>query len=320
VVVYPDHGTDPALLWRDADTAMYRAKKAGGNQYMHVTQEISAATLEATELEKHLRRALKDGGLELHYQPQFTRNGQLCGLEALVRLRHPVMGIVYPDRFIHIAEESGLIVPLGNWVLDECCRQSREWQDQGFHPVRIAFNVSPLQLARFDFSGYVMERLHHHGLAPTGLEIEVTESTVMRNVGQVARQIETLARAGIHFSVDDFGTGYSSLARLHQLPVQTLKIDRSFVERLNDPHGTYAIVQAIIFVAHSLGLKVVAEGVEREDQLNRLWQLDCDCVQGYLFARPLPAMMITRMLADRERASASAASPAEQLVTVPGTL
>ncbi|MCU1314124.1 MAG: domain S-box/diguanylate cyclase protein, partial [Acidobacteriaceae bacterium] len=320
IAVYPDHGYDPAQLWRDADTAMYRAKKSGGNQYVHVSQEISAATLEASELEKHLRRALKDGGLELHYQPQFTRDGQLCGLEALVRLRHPVRGLIYPDRFIPLAEESGLIVALGNWVLDECCRQSREWQDMGFHPVRIAFNVSPVQLTRFDFSSYVIDRLRHHRLPPSALEMEVTESTVMRNIGQVARQIDMLARTGIHFSVDDFGTGYSSLAHLHQLPVQTLKIDRSFVERLNEPNGTYAIVQAIVFLAHSLGLIVVAEGVEREDQLDRLWQLDCDRVQGYLLARPQPASAITSMLAERLRTPSTLFAGEPQFAQVTGAV
>jgi diguanylate cyclase (GGDEF)-like protein/PAS domain S-box-containing protein len=321
IAVYPDHGTDPAVLWRDADTAMYRAKKSGGNQFMYVSQEISAATLEATELEKHLRRALKDGGLELHYQPLYTRDGQLCGLEALVRLRHPLLGLVYPDRFIPIAEESGLIVPLGNWVLDECCRQSREWQDRGLHPVRIAFNVSPLQLTRFDFSSYVIERLRHYKLAPSALEMEVTESTVMRNIGQVTRQIDTLARMGIHFSIDDFGTGYSSLAHLHQLPVQTLKIDRSFIERINEPNGTYAIVQAIVFLAHSLGLVVVAEGVEREDQLNRLWQLDCDRVQGYYFAQPLPAPAIVRLLKERVHIPAASISAAiEQIAHAPSAV
>jgi EAL domain-containing protein (putative c-di-GMP-specific phosphodiesterase class I) len=287
-----------------------------------VAQEISAATLEATELEKHLRRALKDGGLELHYQPLYTRDGQLCGLEALVRLHHPILGMIYPDRFIPIAEESGLIVPLGNWVLDECCRQSREWQDRGFHQVRIACNVSPLQLTRFDFSSYVIERLHHYRLSPSALEMEVTESTVMRNIGQVARQIDTLARMGIHFSVDDFGTGYSSLAHLHQLPVQTLKIDRSFVERINEPNGTYAIVQAIVFLAHSLGLIVVAEGVEREDQLALLWQLDCDRVQGYYFARPLPASAIARLMSERDRIPvASITLPAaDRVMHAPGAV
>jgi EAL domain-containing protein (putative c-di-GMP-specific phosphodiesterase class I) len=185
--------------------------------------------------------------------------------------------------------------------------------------VRIAFNVSPLQLTRFDFSSYVIERLRHYKLSPSALEMEVTESTVMRNIGQVARQIDTLARMGIHFSVDDFGTGYSSLAHLHQLPVQTLKIDRSFVERINEPNGTYAIVQAIVFLAHSLGLIVVAEGVEREDQLTLLWQLDCDRVQGYYFARPLPASAVTRLLTERVRiAIASVSLPAERVVHAPG--
>ena len=326
IAIYPDHGTDAAALWRDADTAMYRAKKSGGNQYMYVSQEISASTIEAAEMEKHLRRSLKDGGLELYYQPQYTRDGQLCGLEALIRLHHPLLGLIYPDRFISIAEESGLIVPLGNWVLDEVCRQSRLWQEQGYHPVRIAFNVSPLQLTRFDFSSHVIERLRAHKLSPSMLEMEVTESTVMRNIGQVARQIDTLARLGIHFSVDDFGTGYSSLAHLHQLPVQTLKIDRSFVERINEPSGTYAIVQAIIFLAHSLGLLVVAEGVEREDQLDRLWQLDCDRVQGYLFAPPLPASAIARIMRERIRipavsvASSAVASAAERIVQTPSAV
>ena len=299
VAIYPDNGTEPSALWRNADIAMYRAKRSGGNQYMLVSQEISASSLESIELERHLRRALKDGGLELHYQPQYTRDGQLCGLEALVRLHHPVLGMVSPDRFIPIAEETGLIVPLGNWVLDEVCRQSRQWQQQGFHPIRIAFNVSPLQLTRFDFSSHVLERLRVNQLSPAMLEMEVTESTVMRNIAQVARQIETLARLGIHFSVDDFGTGYSSLAHLHQLPVQTLKVDRSFIARINEPNGTYSIVQAIIFLAHSLGMQVVAEGVEREDQLNRLWHLDCDRVQGYLFAPALPAAAIAQLMRDR---------------------
>ena len=210
-----------------------------------------------------------------------------------------------------MAEESGQIVALGNWVLDEVCRQSRAWQQQGLDPIRIAFNISPLQLARFDFSSHVLERLRVHQLSASVLEMEVTESTVMRNVGQVARQISTLARLGIHFAVDDFGTGYSSLAHLHQLPVQTLKVDRSFVERINDANGTGAIVQAIIVLAHSLGLTVVAEGVEREEQLQRLWQLDCDRVQGYYFARPLPPAEIARMLQQR----VSAQSPASAALT-----
>ncbi len=320
IATYPEDGSDAAVLWRNADIAMYRAKKSGGNQYTHVSREISANTLEAVELERHLRRALKDGGFELLYQPQYTRDGMLAGLEALVRLHHPVLGIIEPGRFVPIAEECGLIVALGNWVLDEVCRQSRLWQQEGFDPVRIAFNVSPLQLTRYDFSSHVLERLRVYQLSPTMLEIEVTESAVMRNIGQVARQIGTLARLGIHFSVDDFGTGYSSLAHLHELPVQSLKVDRSFVERINDPNGTSAIVQAIIVLAHSLGLQVVAEGVEREDQLQRLWQLDCDRVQGFLFAPPQSAAETGRILRQRVAAQADAVVAAPLVLSTSGHL
>ncbi len=308
IAIYPDHGTDAAVLWRDADTAMYRAKKSGGNQWLSVSHEITVSATEANELEMYLRRALKEGGLELHYQPQFTMELNLCGLEALVRLRHPELGIIYPDRFISIAEESGLIVPLGNWVLEEVCRQCTRWQREGFYPGRIAFNVSPLQLTRFDFSRQIIDVLAGCGISPTLLEMEVTESTVMRNIGHVAQQIDTLARLGIHFSVDDFGTGYSSLGHLDQLPVQTLKIDRSFIERICEPNGTYSIVQAIIFLAHSLGMRVVAEGVEQEEQLVRLQELECDRVQGYLFAAPMPASEILVRFKEDPRALVDAHS------------
>jgi EAL domain-containing protein (putative c-di-GMP-specific phosphodiesterase class I) len=212
---------------------------------------------------------------------------------------------------------------MGNWVLDEVCRQSLLWQQEGLYPPRIAFNVSPLQLTRFDFCKHIIETLDRCGLSPSLLEMEVTESTVMRNISHVARQIETLARLGVHFSVDDFGTGYSSLGHLHQLPVQTLKIDRSFIERICEPNGTYSIVQAIIFLAHSLGMLVVAEGVEREDQLERLRQLECDRVQGFLFAPPLPVDAIASLLRGnlRDNVEASSASswtaqrtPAEPVV------
>jgi diguanylate cyclase (GGDEF)-like protein/PAS domain S-box-containing protein len=296
IAVYPDDGTDAAILWRDADTAMYRAKKSGGNQFLCVCDELRVSAVQANDFEMQIRRALKDGGLELHYQPQFTMSGQLCALEALVRLHHPQLGIIHPEKFISIAEESGLIIPLGNWVLEEVCRQICQWQQQGFRPLRIAFNVSPLQLTRFDFARKVIEVLSRTQISPSLLEMEVTESTVMRHVGHAAEQIEMLARMGVHFAVDDFGTGYSSLGHLHQLPVETLKIDRSFVAKLCDSDGTCSIVQAIVFLAHSLGMRVVAEGVERKDQFVRLQQLECDRVQGFLFAAPMPAIEIAALL------------------------
>jgi diguanylate cyclase (GGDEF)-like protein/PAS domain S-box-containing protein len=301
IAVYPTDGQDHEILWRNADMAMYRAKHSGGNQYLSMSSEISASVSEANEIELHLRRALKEGGLVLHYQPIFGEHGELRALEALVRLQHPKFGLIAPEKFIPLAEEVGLIIPIGNWVLNEVCRQSTVWRENSLPPVMMALNVSPLQLNRFDFASHVVEVLAHYKMSPHLLGIEVTESTVMRNISDASRQIEILARSGIEFSVDDFGTGYSSLGQLHRLPVQTLKIDRSFIERITEENGTYAIVQAIIFLAHSLNLKVVAEGVEREDQLASLQELDCDMYQGYLFSPPVPAAAAATLLRDGRR-------------------
>ena len=296
VAIYPDHGVDAGGLWRSADAAMYRVKRSGGNQFVLVSHEISQSTAEANELEIFMRRALKDGGFEMYYQPEYGLDGRFRGLEALLRLHHPKYGMVSPDRFIPIAEESGLIVPLGNWVLREVCRQGKEWRENGFFVDRIAINVSPLQFMRMDFSRQVRDVLAELDVDPTSLEIEMTETTVMRNLEDVARQMRDLADLGVQFSVDDFGTGYSSLRHLHQLPIQTLKIDRSFIERVCDPRGTSALVQAILSLAHSLGLQVVAEGVERREQMEALMQMNCDLMQGFLFARPQPAADIPLLL------------------------
>ena len=310
IAIYPDDGTDSQALWRSADTAMYRAKNSGGNQYLFVSNEISASASEASEIELWMRRALKDGGFEVYYQPQYTMDGDLYGLEALLRLQHPVEGMIPPLRFIPIAEESGLIVPIGNWVLEEVCRQSAEWQRQGLPPIRIALNVSPLQFMRSDFSLQVRAVLAAFQMDPSLIEIEMTETTVMRKFDEIARQMLDLSELGVRFSVDDFGTGYSSLRHLHQLPVKTLKIDRSFIERICDPNGTYAIVQAILSLAHSLDMHVVAEGVEREDQVEILRELKCDIIQGFLWGRPQPARSIPALLL----APAAADTPAQTTV------
>jgi diguanylate cyclase (GGDEF)-like protein/PAS domain S-box-containing protein len=296
IAIYPDDGTDSQALWRSADTAMYRAKNSGGNQYLFVSNELSTAATEANEIELLMRRALKDGGFEIYYQPQYTINGCLNGLEALLRLRHPVEGMIPPARFIPVAEDSGLIVPIGNWILEEVCRQSSEWRRQGLPAVRIALNVSPLQFMRADFSLQVRAVLAAFQMDPGLIEIEMTETTIMRKLDEIARQMLDLSSLGVHFSVDDFGTGYSSLRHLHQLPIQTLKIDRSFIERISDPNGTYAIVQAILSLAHSLDMKVVAEGVERQEQVDILRELKCDVIQGYLWGRPQPAPFIPSLL------------------------
>ncbi|MGB9031913.1 MAG: EAL domain-containing protein [Acidobacteriaceae bacterium] len=296
IALYPDHGTDAGELWKNADTAMYRVKHSGGNDFVLVSQEISQSTTEANELELFMRRALKEGGLELYYQPEYGREGEICGLEALLRLHHPKYGMVSPERFIPIAEESGLIVPMGNWVLREVCRQSKEWASRGLAVPRIAINVSPLQFMRMDFSRQVRQAVKETGVAADSLEIEMTETTVMRNLEDLARQMRELAEIGVHFSVDDFGTGYSSLQHLHQLPIERLKIDRSFIERVCEPNGTSALVQAILSLAHSLGLEVVAEGVERQQQAECLARMKCDVMQGFFFAPPLPAAEIPALI------------------------
>ncbi len=295
--VYPDDGKEIEQLWRDADAAMYQAKRAGGAQWFRVSDEISSSASEANEIELGLRRALKTGAIAVHYQPQMTVDGRLHSFEALFRSTAPSLQRIPTDRMIAIAEESGLIVPLGNWVLEEVCRQARAWIDEGLTPIQVAVNVSPLQLTRFDFARQVTRTLERYHLSARMLEFEVTESTMMPDRGGDApHQIATLARMGIHFSVDDFGTGYSSLGRLHQLPVDSLKIDCSFTRRIAEFNGTYPTVEAIIALAHTFGMKVVAEGVEDEEQLRLLKGLGCDRVQGFLFSRPLAAAAATELL------------------------
>jgi diguanylate cyclase (GGDEF)-like protein/PAS domain S-box-containing protein len=296
ISIYPDDGTDPSQLRRLADAAMYRAKQAGGSQYFLVSSQCSGTVAEINELERFMRAALTEEGLELFYQPQYSMAGNLCSLEAQLRLNHPQLGTITAERFLPIAEECGLIVPLGNWVLDEVCRQSAVWRSLGLATLRVSLSVSPLQFLHSDFSGRVLSAMTESGLDPRLLELIVTENTVMRNRPEVATQMRSLAGLGVHFSVADFGSSYSCLSHLHQLPVSTLKIDYSFVERITDPNGTYTIVQAIVALAHSLGMKVAGEGVERADQMECLRALGCDFVQGPALAPALPAMGIPKYL------------------------
>jgi len=293
IAVSPADGKDATTLWRNADSAMYRAKRAGGNQYLCMSPEIALLNSEANLMERFVRQSLKTGAFELHYQPLYKITGELHSLEALVRLRHPEQGLISPQRFIAIAEERGLIVPLGNWVLNEICAQSATWQREGLPPVRIDINISPLQITRPDFAMNVLEVLASHDIDPHLIGMEITETAMMRNLAEASRQIEFLAAVGIAFSIDDFGTGYSSLGQLDKLPVQSLKIDRTFVDRICLSGGTYSIVDAIISMAHSLRLNVVAEGVENHEQWASLRHLGCDIIQGYLFSTPLQASQIT---------------------------
>lgn len=317
IAIYPDDGTDPAELWRAADNAMYEAKHQGGGRYLFVSPEINSPANQACELEPYMRRKLDEGGFEIYYQPVYSIAGDLCGLEAQVKLDHPRLGTIPPDRFIPIVEESGLILPLGNWMLEEVCRQSAAWQREGNPPIRISFHVSPLQFTRSDFSAQVMRALSQYELDPLLLEIGVSETTVMGNPPEVARQMRSLAALGVRFSADNFGTGYSPLRHLHQMPISSLKIDRSFVERIAAANGTGSIVQAIVALGHSLGLAVAAEGVENDDQLRALRKLGCDFVQGRFFAAPMPASRVLRHLATSLAQGARSAPISTRIQPIP---
>lgn len=301
IAVYPDDGTAFAELWRAADGAMYRAKHSGGRQYLFVAPETEVSVTEASELERYMRRMLKQEGFEVDYQPIYSIAGSLCGLEALLRLHHPRFGMVPPSRFIPIAEECGLIAPLGDWVIREICRQAAEWRRQGLKPIRIAVNVSGLQFLRPEFSTEVAQAISDFGVDPLMLELDVTESALMSNLPEIARQTRELAALGVHFSIDDFGAGFSSISHLHQLPISTLKIDHSFTEQVAALNGTHSIVQAAIAMGHGLGLQVLAEGVGSEAQLEALRRLECDFLQGELLAAPLPAARIPRFLLQPSR-------------------
>jgi len=244
---------------------------------------------ERRELEAELKQALETGiGFSLAYQPICQPDGTLSGFEALLRFRSPRLGDLSPGNFIPIAEENGLIVPLGEWVLREACRQSQEWQDAGYTAFSMAVNISALQFAREDFADTVAHILHQTGQPAEMLILELTESILMNDLTESARQMDRLKLLGIRIAIDDFGTGYSSLSCLHRLPIDVLKIDRSFIEHMHEEDGTGPIVEAVLSMAQTLGLRVVAEGVETAQQLDTLHQGGCDVIQGFFFSRPVP--------------------------------
>ena len=295
VAVYPDHGTDGTQLWKTADAAMYRAKRAGGSRHFLVGGDMTTAAAESLGVDTHMRAMLLERGFQLQYQLQYKLNGEIRGVEALLRLPHPLLGTISPNRFIAIAEENGLIHSLGKWVLEEACRQLMLWNVQRELPVCIAINISPLQLMRPDFLAEVQQVISESGIDPKWLEMEITERVVL-NVDEIAKRMTELAEMGIRFAVDDFGTGYSSLQHLHRLPISTLKIDGSFVQQLCESSRSYSLVKSIIAMGHSLHMEVIAEGVEHQDQMQVLRELDCDCIQGFLLSRPAPPETIEGLL------------------------
>jgi diguanylate cyclase (GGDEF)-like protein/PAS domain S-box-containing protein len=286
----PDHGTDSETLIKNADAAMYSAKENGRNNSRFFTRELNAKAEERLALENNLRVALDRGEFFLVYQPQLEiASGRITGVEALLRWRHPELGLVPPDRFIPIAENSGLIVPIGEWVLGMACTQARRWQELGLPLLPMAVNVSAVQLHQERFVQMVRRVLDETGLAPQYLELEITERVLLSNTGKTLAMLQELARMGLQLSIDDFGAGYSSLSYLQDLPVGKLKIDRSFIQAMTvNPRDT-AIVAAVIGMGHSLNLKVLAEGVETEEQMSFLRAHNCDEIQGYYFSKPLAA-------------------------------
>jgi diguanylate cyclase (GGDEF)-like protein/PAS domain S-box-containing protein len=299
VAVYPYDAADATSLQKNADLALYRAKSMGRNRHECFVPDLSLATTERLSFENQLRNVIKTGELMLHYQPQVNPQGRLVGLEALVRWNHPTLGLLMPGKFISLAEETGFILSIGEWVLDEACRQNRAWQAAGYPPVRVAVNVSALQFAQPNFSDSVTTALERHGLDPQWLELEITESLLMKHTRETAAKLEVIREKGVAVALDDFGTGYSSLAYLQQLPIDALKIDRSFVRQIEaatPSSGSLAVIRAIASLGNSLGMHVIAEGVETENQRDLLCQAGCDGLQGYLFGKPAPAAAIEEML------------------------
>ncbi|HUK03124.1 MAG TPA: EAL domain-containing protein [Steroidobacteraceae bacterium] len=299
--VYPRDGASFEDLLKSADTAMYKAKESGRNTFRFFTPNMHAAALERLMLENDLRQALAEKRFVLHYQPQIDlRSGALIGVEALIRWHHPKLGLVLPAKFIPIAEETDLILSIGAWAMREACRQMREWQDAGVLAVPVAVNLSARQLARGDLVERVGAALHASGLPGASLEIEITESMLIEETDQTLQSIRGLEELGVKVAMDDFGIGYSNLSCLKRFPLRRLKIDRSLVRELTVGEGDHAIVSAIISMGHSLGLRVLAEGVESNEQLAILRALECDEAQGYLYGKPMPAAELERLLKGTE--------------------
>jgi diguanylate cyclase (GGDEF)-like protein len=310
ISIFPEDAQDAELLQRNADLAMYLAKAHGKNGFEFFTRNLTTESVEWLDLRSDLHHALEHGQLSLHYQPQFRMDGSVLGLEALLRWQHPTLGLVPPAKFIPIAEETGLILPIGTWVLREACRQMAAWRAAGHDGLTVAVNVSAVQLERDDLVDTVALTLMQTGLPPALLELELTESLLMWDIRQTTLRMGQLRRLGVQLAVDDFGTGYSSLQYLQQLPINTIKIDRTFINDIDHSlaSGAYCpIIRTIIDLGRSLGLRLIAEGVETEPQAALLRELGCDGMQGYLFTRPMPAADCEALLQRHASATGSCA-------------
>lgn len=312
VAVHPHDGVTPDDLMRNAHLAMHRIKRSGGNGFCCFSPDSDRRSHQLLAQENELHHALRREQFVLHYQPKLNlHDGSICGVEALVRWQHPERGLVPPGEFIPLAEALGLIQPMGEWVLNEACRQAREWMDAGLPPIRIAINVSAHQLRTAGLADAVAAALARHTLPASWLELELTESAVMDDIDRASAILEQISALGVSLALDDFGTGHASLSYLRRLPFNTLKIDRSFIQNLvNDP-GDASLSLAIIAMAHSLGLRAIAEGVETEAQRDYLRKHLCDEIQGYLVSRPLPAAQAGQYLCDAATLAESAPDDGE---------
>ncbi|MDX6290244.1 MAG: hypothetical protein QOH42_2043 [Blastocatellia bacterium] len=296
--LFPSNGEDSGTILRNAEAALYRAKKQGGNNCQFYAADMNALAVKRLELETSLRRAIENKEFITHYQPVVNlASGAVVGSEALVRWQHPELGLLPPGRFIGLAEDTGLILDIGDFVLRDACARTRAWQDRGFGGLRIAVNISARHFQEEDFSERLVEILSETKLDPTSLELELTETSIMENTDVAVRVLARIRKLGVKVAIDDFGTGYSSLSYLKNLPIDTVKLDRSFVAGAATDPDDAALVMAIVTLAHNLRLRVVAEGVETDDQVAFLRRLKCDEAQGYLFGKPMPPEMFEMAIA-----------------------
>lgn len=310
IALYPQDGSDPDTLIRNADTAMYVAKAEGRACYRFYNEGMNAKAVEQLKMEEELREAMRNHELELRYQPQVnSKTGAVVSMEALVRWKHPTRGMISPQEFIPVAESTGQIIELGEWVMGEVARHCLYWDSLGLNAFRVCVNISPLQFNQSNLPDWIAEFLDHSGLPPWRLELELTESAIMNDAETNIAKLRALKALGVDLAVDDFGTGYSSLSYLKRFPINTLKIDHSFISDLDTPDGA-AIVGAILALSKSLNLRVIAEGIENEHQLAYLVKNGCDLLQGFYFARPIypedvPGMLQTDFSSQIQAASES---------------
>jgi EAL domain-containing protein (putative c-di-GMP-specific phosphodiesterase class I) len=297
VSIYPDDGFDAETLIKNADTAMYQAKENGRQSYQFFKPAMNVRAVERQSIEENLRRALERNEFALHYQPKISlRTGAITGAEALIRWTHPIRGPVSPAQFIPVAEDCGLILPIGQWVLREACKQARAWVDAGLPLGSMAVNISAMEFRDDSFLESVFAILSETGLDPRSLELELTESVLMKRAESAASVLKSLRARGVQLAVDDFGTGYSSLSYLRKFPIDALKIDQSFVRQITTAPDETTIVTAVISMGRSLKLRVVAEGVETQEELAFLQAHQCDEAQGYFFSRPVVAQQFAKLL------------------------